>query len=212
MHNNDDMNLRDDQPMTKGDWNRFAAKIGFDRFTTKTDLEPFARKTDLEPFAKKTDLEPFARKTDLEPFARKTDLEPFAKKTDLEPFAKKTDLERFATKVDLERFATKVDLEPFAKKTDLERFATKADLDSVTARLAKGIVATQASVSEINEKMATMMTKKDGDRILAALQDFAGKAQNYDKVAALHGRSLTEAEVTLIDHEKRLRAIERRAT
>ena len=117
--------------------------------------------------------------------------------------------ERFATKTDLERFATKTDLERFATKIDLERFATKDDLKETRRTLAIEIVKTQADVREIKE---TMATKNDVERILVAVEAFAGKAQVYDRAAVLHGHALTEAEVTLRDHEKRLRAIETRET
>ena len=87
-------------------------------------------------------------------------------------------------------------------KTDLA--GVKTQLKAVTVALVK----TQADVREIKE---TMATKSDVERILVAVESFAGKAQVYDRAAVLHGHALTEAQVTLRDHEKRLRAIETRA-
>ncbi len=92
-----------------------------------------------------------------------------------------------------------------ATRADIRRLDLK--VDSTTARLAKEIVAPQADVREIK---ATMATKTDVDRVLAAVESFAGKAQVYDRAAVLHGQSLTETGVTLRDHEKRLRVIEAR--
>jgi hypothetical protein len=123
--------------------------------------------------------------------------------------ATKGDLDRFATKTDLDRFALKTDLDRFASKTDAEFLRLDAKIDSATSRLAKEIVALQVDVREIRE---TMATKNDVDRILAAVESFAGKAQVYDRAAVLHGSALTEAQVTLLDHEKRLRSIETRPT
>ncbi|OHC66055.1 MAG: hypothetical protein A2040_03675 [Rhodocyclales bacterium GWA2_65_19] len=109
----------------------------------------------------------------------------------------------------------RADVQSLRRDTDLGFTGVKADvrrldakIDSATSRLAKEIVKTQADVREIRE---TMATKNDVERILVAVQAFAGKAQVYDRAAVLHGHALTEAAVTLRDHEKRLRAIEARA-
>jgi hypothetical protein len=72
MHNDDVEKAN--QPATRGDLERFAAKIDLDRFATKADLERFATKADLERFATKADLERFATKVDLERFATKDEL------------------------------------------------------------------------------------------------------------------------------------------
>jgi phosphate uptake regulator len=117
-----------------------------------------------------------------------------------------------ATRADIRRLDDKIgrlDLKVDAGVRRLDEKIDRLDLkvDSATARLAKEIVATQADAREIK---ATMATKTDVDRILAAVESFAGKAQAYDRAAVLHGQSLTEAEVTLRDHEKRLSVIEAR--
>ena len=107
-----------------------------------------------------------------------------------------------ATRADIRRLDGKFDA--LDKKLDLSvsRLDEKIDsgvrrldekIDSSTARLAKEIVATQADVREIKTTMATMATKTDIDRILSAVEAFAGKAQVYDRAAVLHGQALTEA-------------------
>ena len=121
-----------------------------------------------------------------------------------------------ATRADIRRLDGKFDALDKKIDSSVRRLDEKIDfsarrldekIDSATARLAKEIVATQADVREIK---ATMATKTDVDRILSAVQAFAGKAQVYDRAAVLHGQALTEAEVMLRDHEKRLRVVEGR--
>jgi hypothetical protein len=102
-------------------------------------------------------------------------------------------------------------IQRLSDKVDGDVRRLDAKIDSATARLAKEIVATQADVRGIKETMKTLATKSDVDRIIGAVEAFAGKAQVYDRASVLHGRALTEAEVTLRDHEKRLRAIEGRS-
>ncbi len=107
--------------------------------------------------------------------------------------------------------ATKADISLL--KADIT--AVKADLTTVKAditgldkkidRVAVALVNTQADVREIRHDMAT---KDDINRVLNAIDAFAKKSENYDKAVTLHGPILTEVQVGLKDHEKRLNIIE----
>lgn len=72
-----------------------------------------------------------------------------------------------------------------------------AELDQKIGRVAVELVRAQADVREIKTVMAT---KIDIDRVLTAIDAFAGKSQNYDRAATLHGQVLTEGQVALKDH------------
>ncbi|MBI5624727.1 MAG: hypothetical protein HY924_13190 [Elusimicrobia bacterium] len=78
-------------------------------------------------------------------------------------------------------------------------------LDASVHRLAKEIVKSQADVAEIKANMAT---KGDVQRIMSAIESFAGKAQTYDRASAVHGQSLTELQVQVKDHEGRIKNLE----
>ncbi len=69
-----------------------------------------------------------------------------------------------ATRADIRRLDDKIDRLDLKVDAGVRRLDDK--IDSATARLAKEIVATQADVREIK---ATMATKTDVDRILAAV-------------------------------------------
>lgn len=94
--------------------------------------------------------------------------------------------------------------------------ATKADLQAVRSelkedikRVAVAVVKTQSDIQEIRHDMAAKMsTKDDISRVLSAIDAFAKKSENYDKAVTLHGPILTEVQVGLKDHEKRLKTLE----
>jgi len=140
------------------------------------------------------------------------------------PAATKADLDdaigslRQATKVDLDdaigslRQATKADLDDAIGSVRLDLQATKAELKGeiasvreATCRVAKELVATQAGLRELQE---TASTKADIDRVLSAIDAFAGKARTYDVAVVLHGQALTEVQVGMKDHERRLSTLE----
>lgn len=95
------------------------------------------------------------------------------------------------------------------EKIDSSVCRLEEKIDSSVDRLAKEIVATQAGMREMRENMST---KSDIDRLISAIDSFAGQAQDSNRGVVLHGRALTETAVTLRDHEKRLSALEARAT
>lgn len=86
--------------------------------------------------------------------------------------------------------------------------ALRGELQAVAHRLAKEIVKTQGDIREIREAMTGLATKDDVNRILGAIDSFAGKAQNYDRAAVLHGHALTELDFTVKDHEGRIKKLE----
>ena len=91
----------------------------------------------------------------------------------------------------------------------IEPLATKAELRKDIARVATEIVNLQADVREIRHDMATKLaTKDDINRVLNAIDAFVKKSENNDKSVVLHGHVLTEVQVSLKDHEGRLKALE----
>lgn len=92
-------------------------------------------------------------------------------------------------------------------KTDVA--GLKTELTASTQRLALEIVKTNDRIDRVETSLREEMARNT-DRILTAIVSFAGKAENYDKTAALHGQVLTEVQVTLKDHSRRLDALEAR--
>ncbi len=86
-----------------------------------------------------------------------------------------------------------------AIKTDIVRLDQKID------RVAVALVKTQADVREIRHDMAT---KDDVKRILNAIDAFAKKSEHNDRAILLHGHVLTEVQIGIKDHERRLKTIE----
>lgn len=104
-----------------------------------------------------------------------------------------------ATKSDIDRLDNKID-------SSIDRLEKKID-DSVS-RLAKELVKTQADVRDIKTRMAGLATKEDVGQILNAIDAFSAKAVHYDRTAVLHGHALTEQDITLKDHGRRIKALE----
>lgn len=116
-----------------------------------------------------------------------------------------------ATKSDLKKVETalKGDIEAVEAKLKGEIQSVKTELNKKIDKVAMELVRTQADVREIKETMATKMaTKEDVSKILTAIDRFAGKAEGYDRAAVLHGKSLTEHEIRISDHDKRLVRLE----
>jgi chromosome segregation ATPase len=78
-------------------------------------------------------------------------------------------------------------------------------IDYVHKSLAVQIVKTQGELSELRE---TVSTKEDIRKVLGAIQDFAARAEAYGRIATAHGQALTDDQITLKDHERRLRRLE----
>jgi hypothetical protein len=112
---------------------------------------------------------------------------------------------------DNEKPATKADISllraELATKTELA--SVKTELTAQINRVVAALVSTQADVREIRNDMATKMsTKDDVGRILSAIDAFANKSENQSKAVALHGHVLTEVQVGLKDHERRIKTLE----
>ncbi|MBI5209586.1 MAG: hypothetical protein HY927_06380 [Elusimicrobia bacterium] len=97
-----------------------------------------------------------------------------------------------------------------ALRGELKAVETRLDgkIEGVQHRLAKAIVQTQSDIRGIQQTMKGLSTKEDIQRILSAIDSFAGKAQSYDRAAVLHGHSLTEVQAQVKDHEGRIKALE----
>lgn len=87
----------------------------------------------------------------------------------------------------------------------------KADIADSRRDLILRIERTQNDVREMKTTMATLATKGDFNRIMSAIDAFAGKAGDYGRTAVYHGQSLSDLQRTTKDHESRIRALESRA-
>ena len=85
----------------------------------------------------------------------------------------------------------------------------ETSLDKKFNRVAMEVVKTQADVREIKETMATKLaTKDDFNRIMQAIDEFAGDAKHYRQADISRGHTLIEVEVKMKDHEKRITTLE----
>lgn len=73
-----------------------------------------------------------------------------------------------------------------------------------------GAPATKADVESAKSELRAEMSRNT-DKILRAIDVFAGKSDSRERAVVLHGRVLTEVQVTLKDHEGRLSALEPKA-
>ena len=99
--------------------------------------------------------------------------------------------------------ATKADVE--SAKSEL-----RAEIAASSKRLALEIVKTNARVTSLEDSLRAEMSRNT-DKILRAIDVFAGKSDSRERAVVLHGRVLTEVQVTLKDHEGRLSALEPKA-
>ena len=79
------------------------------------------------------------------------------------------------------------------RRVVLEMVDVKEDLNFVKKKVVK--------LDSIEEKI---------EKLTEAMDRFSGKAQSYDAAKTLHGQSLTEAQVKLNDHERRIKGLEDR--
>ncbi|MDE2040663.1 MAG: hypothetical protein KGO96_13435 [Elusimicrobia bacterium] len=120
-----------------------------------------------------------------------------------------------ATKSDLRALERRFDglerkFDVLERKSDvLERKldASVGRLDKKIDSVALAVIGTQDRVRKIEERMAT---KDDVGRILGAIEHFAGKSDSANRAALIYGKSLTEAQATLNDHERRIVRLEAR--
>ena len=114
------------------------------------------------------------------------------------PSLTKKDLEPLATKAELDAavavLATKAEL-----KAAVEPLATKAEVKKLAFEIVKNNEKIDKVRDELNIKMDVGFS-----RVMHAIDSFARKGENYDRSSILHGQSLTEAQVQLKDHERRL--------
>jgi hypothetical protein len=90
-------------------------------------------------------------------------------------------------------------------KSDIGRLDAK--IDSSVRRLAMEIVDVKTELSELKSVVAT---KTDIKNLVDAVVSFSGKAQSYDAAKIIHGQALTDAQVLLKDHERRIKGLEDR--
>jgi len=78
-------------------------------------------------------------------------------------------------------------------------------LDDRTKRMALDLVDTKERLARVEE---TMATKADVQRILGAIDSFAGKLETYGRETLAIPATLDAQGKTLRDHEQRLRKLE----
>ena len=116
-----------------------------------------------------------------------------------------------ATKSDLQAVQSELKEDIQAVRSELKEDiqALRSELKADIKRVAVAVVKTQSDIEEIKHDMTTKMsTKDDISRVLSAIDAFAKKSENKDKAITLHGPILTEVQVGLKDHEKRLKTLE----
>lgn len=106
-----------------------------------------------------------------------------------------------ATRADIGRLETNIG----RLETDIVRLDAK--IDSSVRRLAKEIVEVKTELHDLKDVVAT---KSDIKRLADAVESFSGKAQSYDAAKALHGQALTDVQVQVKDHERRIKGLEDR--
>jgi hypothetical protein len=92
-----------------------------------------------------------------------------------------------------------------ATQADIARLDSK--IDSSFRRLAIEILDVRTEVRDLKSVVAT---KADIQRFVDAVENFAGKAQSYDAAKVLHGQALTDVQVQVNDHERRIKNLETR--
>lgn len=103
------------------------------------------------------------------------------------------------------RAESKSDREALRAELKGDNQSLKKELKGDIHRLSGAIVELQADMREVKSNMAT---KADINRIMSAIDSFAKRSEHYDRAQVLHGHALTEVDVTLKDHEKRLAHLE----
>jgi hypothetical protein len=121
----------------------------------------------------------------------------------------KSDMQALRTELKGDNQALRAELkgDNQALKTELkgDNQALKTELKGDIHRLSGAIIELQADMREVKSNMAT---KADVDRIMSAIDSFAKRSENDNRAMVLHGQTLTEVEVKLGDHEKRLARLE----
>ena len=94
-------------------------------------------------------------------------------------------------------------------KTEAGRLDAK--IVSSVRRLAMEIVDVKTEVRELREVVANdVAMKADIKHLVDAVDRFAGKSQSYDAAKILHGQALTDVQVQMNDHERRIKGLEDR--
>jgi hypothetical protein len=84
-------------------------------------------------------------------------------------------------------------------------------LDGSLRRVILEIVDLKDGQDRTMKKLETFDELKDQMReVLKAVDSFSGEARSYGAAKTLHGQSLTEAQVKLNDHERRIKGLEDR--
>jgi hypothetical protein len=110
-----------------------------------------------------------------------------------------------ATRSDLEGLRTEI-------KTDIQGLRVEtgrmdAKIDSSFRRLAIEIIDVR---TELRELKSVVATKSDIKRLVDTVEGFAGKSQKYDAATVLHGQALTDVQIQMKDHERRIKGLEDR--
>ncbi|HEX4046556.1 MAG TPA: hypothetical protein VH309_01905 [Elusimicrobiota bacterium] len=126
--------------------------------------------------------------------------------------------DRPATKADIRRVEGKIDGAVYGLDGKIGESVRGLDgkidrlngrLDESVRRLATEIVRLDVKIDTKVDALDVKLTSKL-DQVLSVVQNFAGKLDSYGAGQALHGHVLTEAQVQLKDHERRIGGLENR--
>lgn len=113
-----------------------------------------------------------------------------------------------ATKADLKNLelATQAEIKKLATKAELKALDSRAGrLEDITKNMALDMVRMRGDIDDIKERMAT---KDDINRILGAIDAFAGEARDYRRKDLERGQMMMKHDDKLQDHENRLTTLE----
>ena len=109
------------------------------------------------------------------------------------------------TKNDNDQPATKADLKELKQSLNQKIDLVETSLNQKTENVFMELLKTQADVRNIKE---TMATKNDINRIMNAIDVFAGEAKDYRRKDIERGQMLMEHHDKLENHESRVTALE----
>lgn len=120
---------------------------------------------------------------------------------------------------DIRRIESEIKVLP-AVQADIRRIETEVlpvmqgdirRLDGSLRRVVLEMIDVKEDLSFVKKKVGKLDSIEEKiEKLTEAMDRFSGKAQSYDAARTLHGQSLTEAQVKLNDHERRIKGLEDR--
>ncbi|HAZ08774.1 MAG TPA: hypothetical protein DCZ01_09705 [Elusimicrobia bacterium] len=175
-----------------------------ERPATKADLETLGEAMKVDAAGLRKELETKATKVDLAALgeAMKADVAGLrAEFTGL-----REELETKVTKTELSNLREEMKSEFKSVRAEM---STKTELSEARRELALAILDTNKRIDYLEGSLRTEM-REGTSRVLQAIDAFTGKAQNSERAAVLHGQALTDVQVGMKDHERRITTLEAR--